>query len=182
MPLGSFLVHIARWWLTILLLSMGVAQLSDLGGFADVLASYQAFPEGSALAAALAIAVAEMATGLGLMAGGKSRGVGAIVAVGVAVVWSVLGVQAFARGLDLSNCGCFGVHLPQRLWWGVVVQDAAFLASTLWVAKALRPGATILAVPDVPMLTVPNPTIGAADPLAAGSSHRDNTPTHQMRR
>lgn len=179
MPLGSSLVHIARRWLTILLLSMGVAQLSDLGGFADVLATYQAFPEGSALAVALAIAVAEMAAGLGLMAGGKSRGV---VAVGVALVWSVLGVQAFARGLELSNCGCFGVHLPQRLWWGVVVQDAAFLASTLWVAKAVRPGATILAVPDVTTLTVPDPTIGAADPLAAGSSHRDNTPTHQMRR
>ncbi|MFN2506085.1 MAG: MauE/DoxX family redox-associated membrane protein [Acidimicrobiales bacterium] len=175
-------MHIARWWLTILLLSMGVAQLSDFGGFADVLASYHAFPEGSALPVALAIAVAEMAAGLGLIAGGKSRRVGAIVAVGVAVVWSVLGVQAFARGLDLSNCGCFGVHLPQRLWWGVLVQDAAFLASTLCVSRAVRPGATIPAVPDVPTLTVPNPTIRAADPLAGGSSLRENSPTRQLRR
>lgn len=172
-------MHFARWWLAILLLSMGVAQLSHLGGFADVLASYQALPGRIALPVALAIMVAEMVAGLGLMAGGQYLRVGAIVAVGVAVVWSVLGAQAFARGLDLSNCGCFGVHLPQPLWWGVLVQDGAFLGSALWVARTGKPGAPMPAVPDVPTLTVPNPTIRAADPLDGASQLRDNIPTRQ---
>lgn len=158
-----------------LLLSMGLAQLSDLAGFADVIASYQALPGRSALPVASAIAVSEVVTGLGLVAGGPSRRVWAIVAVALALVWSLFGTQAFARGLDLSNCGCFGVHLPQRLWWGVLAQDAAFLATTLWVARALRPSAAVDAVSPAPTLTVPIRTIPAADPLAGGYSVRDST-------
>lgn len=174
-PPGSCFVHIARWWLATLLLSMGLAQLSDFGGFADVLASYQAFPRRSALPVALAIMVAEMVAGLGLMAGGKSRRVGANVAVGAAVFWTALGVQAFARGLNLSNCGCFGVHLPQRLWWGVLVQDSVFLASTLWVARAVRPGATIPPAPDVPTPTVPKSDRSGSRSARPRVLDRDNT-------
>jgi len=43
------------------------------------------------------------------------------------VVWSLLAGQAYARGLTVANCGCFGSYLSQRLSWFVLVQDALML-------------------------------------------------------
>ncbi|WP_234388631.1 hypothetical protein [Streptomyces sp. AS58] len=36
-------------------------------------------------------------------------------------------MQAYARGLAVDNCGCFGLYLTQRLSWFVLLQDAATL-------------------------------------------------------
>jgi len=51
---------------------------------------------------------------------------------------TALVLQAFARGLALHNCGCFGVHPGQPLpWWGLL-EDAEFVARAGWV-RASRP-------------------------------------------
>jgi hypothetical protein len=55
--------------------------------------------------------------------------------VAVAVVWSLLAAQAFARGLAVGNCGCFGVRLGQPLRWWVLVEDAEFVALAVWVRR-----------------------------------------------
>lgn len=41
----------------------------------------------------------------------------------VAAVWAPLAVRAYAQGLTVTNCGCFGIYVPQRLTW--FVQTAA---------------------------------------------------------
>jgi hypothetical protein len=53
------------------------------------------------------------------------------------VAWSALGLEAFARGLVLHNCGCFGVHLGQPLRWWVLAEDAEFVALAAWVRASL---------------------------------------------
>ena len=57
------------------------------------------------------------------------------VAVAVAVGWTILGTQAFVRGLAVDNCGCFGVHLAQPLRWWVLLEDAEFVALAWWVRR-----------------------------------------------
>ncbi|MGH8975586.1 MAG: MauE/DoxX family redox-associated membrane protein, partial [Acidimicrobiia bacterium] len=58
---------------------------------------------------------------------------GEVLAVAAAVVWATAGVTAFARGLSLQNCGCFGSHLQQPLRWWILVEDAEFVALAGWV-------------------------------------------------
>lgn len=53
----------------------------------------------------------------------------------VSLVWSGLAVQAFVRGLTVTNCGCFGSYFTQRLGWLVLVQDGLTL---LYAAVLLR--------------------------------------------
>ncbi|MGH3311400.1 MAG: MauE/DoxX family redox-associated membrane protein [Streptomyces sp.] len=53
----------------------------------------------------------------------------------VALVWAGLAAQAYARGLDVGNCGCFGRYLTQPLRWFVLVEDALML---LYAAVLLR--------------------------------------------
>lgn len=64
----------------------------------------------------------------------RARG-GATLAIAVAVAWTVLGTQAFIRGLPIANCGCFGVHLGQPLRWWVLLEDADFIALAAWVCR-----------------------------------------------
>ena len=126
----------ARRILAILLLAMAAGQLSDLTGFVDALEAYELGGRTPAWALAIPIVLAEAVSGVGLIRrGGTVRRVAPAVAVAVAVGWTILGAQAFARGLALDNCGCFGVHLAQPLRWWVLLEDAEFVALAWWVRR-----------------------------------------------
>lgn len=133
----------ARRLLGFLLLAMAAGQLSDLGGFVDILVTYRV--GGAAIAGVVAAGLigGELVAGVGLLSGrARLRQIAAVAAVGVAVGWSVLALQAFARGLAVANCGCFGVHLGQSLRWWVLLEDAELVALAAWVRHTtLRPRA-----------------------------------------
>lgn len=126
--------------LGLLLLAMAGGQLSDMGGFADVLDAYRLVPEALLVPVAWLVAASEALAGWALLRG---RRFGATLALVVALSWSVLAGQAFARGIPIENCGCFGVHLGQPLRWWVLAQDASFVASAVFVRRSVRtqPGA-----------------------------------------
>jgi hypothetical protein len=120
--------------LLVLYAAMAAGQLSDLGGFARILDDYQLGPGWALLVPILAVELASV----GLLARERTRPAGGVAALAVAVIWSALALQAFARGLVVPNCGCFGVHLGQSLGWPVLVQDASLLASSTWVWRSTR--------------------------------------------
>lgn len=112
---------------------MAAAQLSDPHGFVDIMATYRV--GGGAVAAALgaALITGEIAGAVGLWGGPRRRRRAATVALAAAVAWGLLGAQAFARGIALDNCGCFGVHAGQPLRWWVLIEDLEFIALAWWV-------------------------------------------------
>ena len=127
-----------------LLLAMAAGQLSDVRGFERILGEYRVL--GSAVSAlAVAVPAAEVLVGLALLLHRRLpyrlRIVAAVGGLAVALFWSGLAVQAFARGLTLENCGCFGVHLGQELRWWILLEDAEFLllAALSARAAAVRP-------------------------------------------
>lgn len=128
---------ISNLYLGALLLVMALAQASDLPGFHHVILSYQV---GRVLAWPLALVLVAGAAvgGIGLL---RDRGArtAALVALSVAVLWSALAVQAFARGLALDNCGWFGVHLAQPLRWWILLEDVWFVGLAAWVWRRSRP-------------------------------------------
>ena len=125
----------ARTVLAVLLLAMAAGQLSDVGGFARILATYRVFPSGLLTPVAWMVAGVEAMAGVLLLGARRCGGWWALL---VAVAWAALGLQAFARGLPVHNCGCFGVHLGQPLRWWVLLEDAEFVALAAWV-RASRP-------------------------------------------
>ncbi len=126
----------ARRILAILLLAMAAGQLSNPAGFVDALEAYELGGRTAAWALAIPIMLAEVVSRVGLVRrGGIVRQVAPGVAVAVAVGWTILGTQAFVRGLAVDNCGCFGVHLAQPLRWWVLLEDAEFVALAWWVRR-----------------------------------------------
>lgn len=126
---------VARTVLGVLLIAMAAGQLSDMDGFAGVLAGYQVMPSSLLAPAAWLLAGTEATAGWALLSGRKC---GSHLALAVAVAWSLLAIQGFARGLVIDNCGCFGVHLAQPLRWWVLVEDAQFVALAAWVRHRER--------------------------------------------
>jgi hypothetical protein len=143
----------ARLALAALLFAMGAGQLSNVSGFVDIVASYGLGGTAVAGFAAAALIAGEVAAAAGLVSRDQTRRHrAASVAVGVALAWGVLAVQALARGIALDNCGCFGVHAGQPLRWWVLIEDLEFLALAWWIrartARAAAPRSSSAGEPD----------------------------------
>lgn len=126
-----------RLAIAVVLLATSLGKLLDIRGFANVLRTYEAFPDGVLFALALAIPLAELALAAWLLMGSALR-----VAAAVSVVlhfsyafWSAVSVL---RGLKLSNCGCFGVFWPRPLGWSTVGEDLVLAAGSLMLANLAR--------------------------------------------
>lgn len=157
-------MRIARPILGLLLVAMGVGQLVDFGQFIDVIETYRL---GSGWLATLlggALLTAELIGGIGLLA---RRDFAPPVALAVAVAWTVIGTQAFARGLVVPNCGCFGIHLSQPLRWWVLVQDVEFVAVAWWVHRRWN---------DTPTADLDLGSSDVAEPPSEGGTHERVSP------
>lgn len=122
--------RILRWFFALLLSATGSAKLADMAGFIEVVASYQALPAAVAAPAAWTLGLFELALGL-LLATGRRLVLAAwlvLILHGLYLVWLIV---ALARGLQIPNCGCFGVYWPRPLTGGRLVEDALLLCAAL---------------------------------------------------
>lgn len=124
----------ARLYLAVLLLAMAAGQALTFSSFAKALESYGVVRRARLRPIAGAIIGAEASAGGALLLGASwAHWPAAVLGLAVAVGWTVLAVVALRRGREVTNCGCFGNFLPQRLRAGVLVQDAFFVGVAGWV-------------------------------------------------
>ena len=123
----------ARWYFSALLLAMALGQALDFRGFVEILRDYELGGTNTAWALGIALFVGEVVTAVLLLGRTHWRKTGALFGLLTTIGWTALAVQAFARGLEVDNCGCFGIYLGQPLRWWVLVQDAWFVGIAAWV-------------------------------------------------
>ncbi|WP_028812526.1 MauE/DoxX family redox-associated membrane protein [Streptomyces flavidovirens] len=122
--------------------AMAIAQLASLPHMSGILSAYGLVTGAAATALALALIAGELVSGIWFLARPRSKALAPVcVYTGVSVAWTVLAVQAYARGLTVDNCGCFGIYLTQRLSWFVLLQDALplFYAAPLFRSARTTP-------------------------------------------
>jgi hypothetical protein len=133
----SAFVGSLRFAFALLLIVAGVAKLLDFAGFVAVVATYRSLPEALFYPAAVVLTVAELAIGAWLLVG--YRLVEAALATALLhlgyLTWLAL---ALARGLELSNCGCFGVFWPRLLTPWMLLEDGVLLALSLLLYLGAR--------------------------------------------
>lgn len=139
-----------RYYLAALLLAMATGQILSLQEFAEIIETYQFGPSPFAWPLAIAMIAAELLGGIALLGAQKWRRAGADATFAVAIAWTLLATQAFARGLEVENCGCFGAFFGQELRWYVLVQDALFVASAAWLWLRSGRAAARVATPGDP--------------------------------
>ncbi len=105
----------------------------------DILDTYEIAPAAALPWLAAVLILAELAGGLWLLSRPRSCALTPVwIYTGVAVTWAGLAAQAFARGLTVDNCGCFGSFLTQGLGWFVLLQDALLLLYAGLLLRATR--------------------------------------------
>ena len=129
----------------LLLGAMAAGQLASLDEFRAALESYDLLGP-LVPAAQFGLPIIELLVAFGLLLSRRlplraAQAVG-LAGVLVAVAWATLAVQAFARGLTVENCGCFGGFLTQELRWWVLLEDGYMLLLALLAAFSLGVGLT----------------------------------------
>jgi hypothetical protein len=120
-------------------LASAVGKLLDNRGFSEALLTYRLFPEGWLLELGLAISLFELVLGLWILSGTRLSW-SAIVAALLHLQFVVIATVSNVRGLDIPNCGCFGVFAARPMTWMTVAEDAGLFAMCLvivWRARYL---------------------------------------------
>lgn len=124
--------------------AMALGQLASFGRMPSILATYGLVDSAAAIALAVVLIAGELVCGVWFLARPRSKALPPVwVFTAVSVMWTFLAVQAYARGLTVTNCGCFGIYLSQRLSWFVLAQDALTLLYAGLLLRGARraPGA-----------------------------------------
>ena len=124
---------ILRGFFVVLMSATGIAKLLDMQGFISVVASYRTLPFVLLAPSAWALALTEVALAVWL-AWGRWLYAAALLLMALHLMYLAWLLLALARGMQLDNCGCFGVYLAQPLTWYSPLEDAVLLslAFLLW--------------------------------------------------
>lgn len=121
----------------LLMLAAAIGKLLDMPGFMSIVSSFRVLPELLISPVAWALMLTELGLALWLIKG-QNLSVAALCLFVMHFLYLVWTVIALARGLDLSNCGCFGVYWPRPLRWYTPLEDMLFMALALLLWRGSR--------------------------------------------
>lgn len=125
--------QLLRVFFGVLMLATGVGKALNMPGFIGVVDSYQSLPSMLIAPAAWALMLTELGLSLVLLSG-RQLVVVAWLLIALHFMYLVWTAVALARGMDLPNCGCFGVYWPRPLRWYSPLEDLflMLLAIAFW--------------------------------------------------
>ncbi len=121
---------ILKYFFALLVIATGIGKLLDNRGFADVILTYQfGIPHFLAMGLGLAVSLFELFLGIFILLE-KNQNRNAILLMLMHSGYVFLATVSNIRGLDLQNCGCFGVFWGRPLTWITVVEDLALVLAS----------------------------------------------------
>ncbi|MGH8477510.1 MAG: MauE/DoxX family redox-associated membrane protein [Methylococcales bacterium] len=133
--------RILQWLFILILLTTSMGKLLDNRGFAEVISTYQmGIPESQLLAVALSVSLIELFFAIRLYQE-KHQHQNAWALVLIHSGYLSLAAITIIRGIELRNCGCFGVFLARPLTQQTLVEDSVLTALSLlfvWVVKLVN--------------------------------------------
>ena len=130
-------VLVLRLLIGLVLLATSTGKFLNLAGFAAIVGTYKVLPDSLLFPAGLALALTELGLAVLLLFGRYLRlAAAAVVALHLVFVFWLL--AADLRGLEIDNCGCFGVFWGRPLTAWTYLEDGVMLALSLGLVVALR--------------------------------------------
>lgn len=117
-----------RIFLGVLVLATGVGKALDLPGFIGVMRTYElGLPDWALWISGTAVTLFELGLGVWILSGWHLRFAALLSAI-MNFGYMVLLTGALLRGLELQNCGCYGVFLARPLRWYTPLEDLFLIA------------------------------------------------------
>lgn len=124
------IIFITRLFLGLNLLATAIGKLLDIQGFAEVIESFQIFSGPIIAPLGLALSLVELGLAIWLLSG-KNLKLGGLASTILHVFFVIWLLIAMARGLDIQNCGCYGVFLAKPLTVKTIFQDSFMIIVSL---------------------------------------------------
>jgi uncharacterized membrane protein YphA (DoxX/SURF4 family) len=135
------MVVVIRWFLRlfigVILLASALGKSLDLSGFVEVLRTYRVFPEALLWPLALLVTSVEFIMGAWLLSGWCLKA-GALAAMWLNIGYAAWMTVSLLRGLELANCGCFGVFIPRPLRWYSPLEDLVLVGMAYTLQRQAR--------------------------------------------
>ncbi len=113
-----------------ILLATGIGKLLDVPGFINILETYQLFPIWTLPVIAVAMVLIEIRLAEWFLLG-KNLTRTALFSTLLHGAFTFISALTLIRGLQLPNCGCFGVFMARPLTWWTVLEDLVLLGMSL---------------------------------------------------
>lgn len=149
-------------------LTAGLAKLRSRRMFPGVVANYRLLPQSMVAPVALVLPFAELATGLGLVAGFRGA---AVPAIGLLLVFATAMAINIGRGRAHIDCGCGRSELRQPLSRTLVIRNIALallLVPALWAVPAFASAEWLIALAGGLALYLLTLLVNALAALATG--------------
>ncbi len=115
----------------ILLLTTATGKSLDIQGFADVIQTYQfGLPDAIAYSVALFVILFEFGLAIAILFHFRQK-INAILLTLMHIGYVFLAATTLYRGIELKNCGCFGVFLQRPLTITTVYEDLVLVIISL---------------------------------------------------
>jgi len=128
---------IAAWSLAAIFLYAAIPKLIDPAGFARSIMYYKMTPLRVIHFMALLMPMWEVAASVALLIPGNWRRAGAVMTLGMSVIFMIAVGTAVYRGLDMS-CGCFGED-SAKVGYPLLALDLSIFLVSLWIIRT-EPG------------------------------------------
>ena len=137
-PLQRGLYWCLRIFFGVFLLVAGIAKVLDIPGYIAVINTYQlGVPEWGLRRSAIGIIVIEIGLGAWILVGWKLASA-ALFSAALHAGYLVVLASALWRGLDITNCGCFGVFLARPLGWDTLAEDLVLIVLSYLLHRLAR--------------------------------------------
>jgi hypothetical protein len=137
----SLFYQVLKLFFILLMFTTGIGKLLDIPGFAEVIATYQLGVSGHfATGLGLGVALFELELAIYMVRKPLSVLVGPILTL-VHSGYSLLAIITVSRGLELENCGCFGVFLARPMTTMTIVEDLILTGLSVmywWLSRRMK--------------------------------------------
>ncbi|MGH7259301.1 MAG: MauE/DoxX family redox-associated membrane protein [Nitrospiraceae bacterium] len=133
-PMRLILRWVLQIFIGVIIFGSALGKSLDLPGFVEVLKTYQAFAEALLWPITLTVTGFEFVLGAWVLSGWRLA-ISALVAVWLNAGYAVWMTITLLRGLELANCGCFGVFFPQPLLWYSPLEDLVLVGMCWGLAR-----------------------------------------------
>jgi hypothetical protein len=116
----------------------GFAKSLDVRGFRDVLDTYELYPSWALWPIAAGMTATELFLAYSFFTGRKLDPLGLAGSYIISGGGAIVLFTELIRGIDLPNCGCWGVFFANPLKWFTPWEDVAMVAMTIGVQRKLR--------------------------------------------